>query len=104
MVQRLPANVPAQPFGQQQQLRQAKVRSCGVRLGMEAARDDLDGVTGAGEERLRVVKGKRRSSVRDCEYLGPSLLFNDIPATRWLGQIAQREARFLVCASPDIPR
>ncbi len=101
MAQRLAANIPAQPFGQQQELGQAELRPGGVRFGVEAAGDNLDDVAGAGDERFYFGKRKRRGGVRDCEHLGPSFLFDGIPVSRRLGQIAQGEPRLLVGATAD---
>jgi hypothetical protein len=68
---------------------------------MEAARDDLDDVPGAGDERFRFGDGKWGGDIRDCEHLGPSVPFNGVPTTGRRRQIAKREARLLVCAPLD---
>jgi hypothetical protein len=50
-----------------------------------ASGDSLDDIAGAGDKRIYLRKGKRRGGVRDRENLSPALLFNGIPAVRWLG-------------------
>ena len=56
VAERLSAHVPTQPLSQQQDLGQAELRPCGMCLGMETTRDDVDCLTGAGDERDHLSK------------------------------------------------
>ena len=53
---------PRQPLGQQQHFRQRELRPSLGLLGMEAARDRLDGLAGAGDERIELGEAERRAS------------------------------------------
>jgi hypothetical protein len=104
VAERLPAHVPTEPLGQQQELRQAEPRPRHVRLGMKAARDDLHYVPGFRDERFRRGEGERRGGIRNGQHLGPCVAFDGVPTGGGRGEIAQREARLLVGAPPHRDR
>jgi hypothetical protein len=69
---------------------------------MEGARDGLDYLAGAGEDRFHLSEGKWCGCISHREHPGPSVSFNNIPTTRGRCQITQGNAGFLVGPLMDV--
>ena len=99
--QRLAPDIAAQPLAQQHSLRQSEVGPGILGIGVEATRHRRDRALRKGEDRIELEKIERRGFVRDRKHPRPCVALDDIPAARWLGEIAQRGARFLLGAALD---